>query len=925
MTLSAGTRLGVYEVTGAIAAGGMGEVYRARDTKLGRDVAIKLVLDAFAADRDGMARFEREARSLAALNHPNIATLHGMEEAGGRHFLVMELVDGPTLAELIAAGVPLDAALKMAIQIADALEAAHEKGVVHRDLKPANIKLTADDAVKVLDFGLAKAMDSAGSPEGLRYDGHSPTFTATHLHQGYGGQAGTMAGAILGTAAYMSPEQARGMAADHRSDIFSFGVVLYEMLSGRQPFQGETVSDVLASVLARDPDLASLPPDLAPRLSDLVRRCLEKHPKRRWQAIGDVRHELELIASHARIPPDSGSVTAAPKPLWRRALPIAVTGFAAAGIGVAAMTWARPASPPPPVSRFTVPYDEGEQRTSATRPALAISPDGLRIAYLANRQIRIREIGSFESRALPGAVLGGGVGTPTNIVFSPQGTAIAYNETPVGTIKQIAVAGGPPATVCSPSETSIGLSWYGDFIYLTSADGLQRCAVVGGQPEVVIKTPPDHATTRPQLLPDGRLLFSMSSKRSVTTLDRWREADVVVQRPGDAAPTVLFQGGNDPRYLASGHIVYVSEGILYGRTFDSRATAVGPAVPLVEGIFRSNGGGAGTWWYAVSDTGTLVYQPGPVGGSSTARIRISAYDRAGRAEALKIPAGPYTDPRVSPDGRMLAYNVYDGSDVSVWVFGMAGTESPRRLTIGGRDRFPTWSADSKRVFFQSDREGDLGLFVQPADGSGSAVRLTKAAKDAAHVPLSASPDDAVLLFDETRNNRTSVMAYSFKDKTSTPYGGIKSMLPTSAVFSPNGRWVAYAMRAEGQRLSASFVQPYPATGAKFQISANAEDAHHQVWSRDGKELLYTAGPGLSVILSVNTAGPTFSWGPAPAFPRNFANLPPSNERPFDTWKNAKGELVIVGLSPSSVDPSRPERIENRVVLNWVEELKARVK
>jgi serine/threonine-protein kinase len=350
-------------------------------------------------------------------------------------------------------------------------------------------------------------------------------------------------------------------------------------------------------------------------------------------------------------------------------------------------------------------------------------------------------------------------------------------------------------------------------------------------------------------------------------------------------------------------------------------------VPLVEGIFRSSGSlGGGTWWYAVSDTGTLVYQPGLVGASSTARITIAAFDRAGKAEVLKIPPGPYTEPRVSPDGSMLAYGVDDGRDVSIWVFGMAGTASPRRLTFGGRDRFPAWSADSRRVIFQSDREGDLGLFAQPADGSGSAVRLTTADKGAAHVALSASPDGAILLFDETRINRTSLMAYSFKDRTSAPYGGVASTLPTSATFSPNGRWVAFAMRGEGQPLSASFVQPHPATGAKFQISANAEDGHHQTWSRDGKEIFYTPGPGsVFVALAVDTDGPTLSFGPAPPFPRTFANQPPSSQRPFDTWKNANGQSLIIGLSASGADPSHPERVENRVVLNWFEELKSKVK
>src|SRR5438874_9863294 len=339
MPLPAGTRFGAYEILSALGAGGMGEVYRARDTKLGRSVAIKILPDTLAADPERIARFEREAKMLAALNHPHIAALYGMEESGGRHFLVMEPVEGETLAERLQRGaMPIEEALKIVHQIVEALEAAHEKGIVHRDLKPANVKVTPDDKVKVLDFGLAKAV--ADEPMvGARQTGsdaatHSPTLS----------MVATQAGVILGTAAYMSPEQAKGLPADHRSDVFSFGCVLYEMLTGRQPFQGETVPDVMASVLARDPDLNGLPPNLNPRLPDLLKRCLDKHPKRRWQAVGDLRAEIEAIAVAPRAVPTVQVVAAPPKPSWKRGVPAVAGAIMASAITGAVMWTLRPSA-----------------------------------------------------------------------------------------------------------------------------------------------------------------------------------------------------------------------------------------------------------------------------------------------------------------------------------------------------------------------------------------------------------------------------------------------------------------------------------------------------------------------------------------------------------------------------------------------------
>ena len=918
MLLPTGTKLGSYEIIATLGAGGMGQVYRARDRKLGREVAIKVILDAFVSDRERLARFEREARALAALNHQNVATLYGMEQADGRHFLVMELVDGPTLQQAIGeSGLDVGRTIHLAVQIAEGLEAAHEKDIVHRDLKPANIKIAADDKVKVLDFGLAtsgrdEASGSSASPA------NSPTLTAM----------GTQAGVILGTASYMSPEQARGMAADHRSDIFSFGVVLYEMLSGRQPFQGQTVSDVLASVLAREPDLSALPPDLAPRLSDLVKRCLEKHPRRRWQAIGDVRHELELIAPNPRKLDDATNqvavaapVLAAPRPLWRRLLPVAAAIVITAGVTLAATMFARPAPPPAQVSRFAIPFGEGLPIT--IRPILAISPDGTRLAYVSNRKLLVREIAEFDARTV--AVTASTI-APITPVFSPQGTDVAYFDNAEQAIRRVPITGGPATTICRMTEVPNGLTWSGDVIYFPVTAGMMRVAAAGGSPELVIKQDPDESMTRPHVLEGGRLLFSLA-KRETNQADRWLNARIVVQRPGEANPTTVLEGGSDPRYLSSGHLVYLAGGVLYGRRFDPSRLASGPPVPLVHGIFRSTGGaGAGLYWYSVAENGTLVYQPGAVGASGLTKLAIAMFERDGKVIATKIPPGPYWYPRLSPDGQRIAYGVDDGRDVSVWVYDVVAGGSPRRLTFGGRDGYPAWTSDSRRVIFQSDREGDLGLYAQPADGSGTAVRLTTAEKGTAHVPQSVSHDGSVLLFDETKDNRTSLKAYSFKGQSISSYGNVQSMMPTGAVFSPNGRWVAYALRDERQSQSVVIIQPYPATGVKYQISPNTEDGHHQVWSRDGKELFYTPGPGtIFTALAVNTAGQPFSFAPAPAFARLFLNNPPSSERPFDIGQNAKGEPTILGLTTNTTDPGREERIELRVVLNWIEELKARVK
>jgi Tol biopolymer transport system component/predicted Ser/Thr protein kinase len=916
MPLTTGTRLGLYEIVAPLGAGGMGEVYRARDTRLGREVAIKVVLEAFLADRERLIRFEREAKSLAALNHPNIATLLGMEEADGRHFLVMELVDGETLGEKLArAPLSLEHAISTARQIADALEAAHEKGIVHRDLKPANIKITPDDKVKVLDFGLAKAADAdPGSPNMSL--ANSPTVSAM----------ATQAGIILGTASYMSPEQARGMAADHRADIFSFGVVLYEMLTGRQPFQGETVSDVLASVLAREPDLGSLPPDIAPRLTELLNRCLQKQPKRRWQAIGDVRHELEIISGAPRHVPVTQTTmmpAAPPRPWWRRALPIAAAVIVTAAASGGAVWLARPKEPGRVVSRFVIPFGEGQERTLTNSQGLAIAPDGTSIAYVANAQIYVRAIGDLDARLLTrtGAVLGI---SPRELAFSPDGRSIAYAE-PEGdkfAIKRIEITGGAPVTVAAETATALLLDWRGDSIVVlatTSGGGpgsISRVAASGGQPERIIQLEQGEVASRPQMLDDGRVLYAVGPAQA-SGVD-WSKGRIVVQRPGEKVRTTIVEGGTDPRYLSSGHLIYQLNGVLYARTFDPSRLAAGGAVSVVEGVLRGVGGNNA--WYAVSDSGTLVYLPGAVSTGGSGELTPALFDRAGKAEPFQVPAGPYSEPRMSPDGRRIAFGSSDARDTSIWVYDLAAGGSARRLTFGGHDRFPVWSSDSQRVIFQSDREGDLGLFWQRADGVGTAERLTQPGKGIEHVPQSASPDGKVLLVDQTEGAKTALMTFAFKDKSMTPFGAIVSTHRTGAIFSPDGRWVAYTMGEPGASRDILSVQPFPATGSRVQISTNAETGHHPVWSSDGKELYYNPGPGGRLVAVTVMASQGFAFGPAPPVAKPFASNSGLVERTYDVARDGKRFL---GLMSAGVTATGSSRTELRVVLNLFDELKAR--
>jgi eukaryotic-like serine/threonine-protein kinase len=891
MALTTGTRLGPYEITGAIGAGGMGEVYRARDTKLGRAVAIKVILDQFAADEERIGRFEREAKMLAALNHPRIASLFGIEHVGGQHFLVMELIEGETLADRLRRGpMRVEDALPLAIQIAEALEAAHEKGVVHRDLKPANIKITPDGQVKVLDFGLAKMVEK-DAPDASA--ANSPTLS----------MMATQAGLILGTAAYMSPEQAKGFPADHRSDVFSFGTVFFEMLTGRQPFQGDTAPDVLASVLVRDPDLTSMPPNLNPRLRDLLRRCLEKSPKRRWQSIADVRAEIETIAADPRGESVLGYFAAPPRPLWRRAIPIVVTAIVAAAVsGFAVWRATRPA--PRPVIRFTVMLPEEQQFTNAGRHLIAVSPDGQQVVYVANQRLYLRPTSELHARPIPGSESEGGVLNP---VFSPNGQFVAYWTGADQTLRKIAVTGGASVTIGQVGRPH-GMRWDQSGVLVgQGSKGIVRVSAAGGTPESLVAVKENEIAFGPELLPDGQtVLFTLGTG---TATERWERAQIVAQSLKTGERRVIVDGGSDGRYLPTGHLVYAQGGLLLATAFDAgRMTTVGTPVPVIQGIRRADGNQTGAAQFSVSNTGTLIYIPGPASGTS-AYGDLVFVDRAGVVEKLKLPSGAYQVPRLSPDGKRLALAVEDVKGTNIWIYDVSSTSSIRQLTFEGQNRFPAWTPDGQRITFQSDREGDLGIFWQRADGIEAAQRLIKAPVGESYIPESWSRTGGLLMFAISKGLRFSLATFSIHDRKVAPFGHVQSAFPPNAHFSPDGRWVAYA-RYEPDS-NGIFVEPFPATGAKYRVATNGI---HPLWSPDGKELFYSSG---ALFVVTVTTGAGFEFSNKVQLPRPFQSQGPTAPRAFDSTPDGKR---LIGIAPSGQGPAGAST-QIEVVLDWFEEVK----
>lgn len=920
LALAPGTRVGPYEIVSPIGAGGMGEVYRARDTKLNRDVAIKVLPASFASDPDRLARFDREAQVLAALNHPNIAHLHGLEESGGVGALVMELVEGEDLSALIVRGpISLADAVPIAKQIADALEAAHELGIIHRDLKPANIKVRGDGMVKVLDFGLAKALDpaAASSPDAA----NSPTLSVR----------GTQMGMIIGTAAYMAPEQARGKVVDRRADIWAFGAVLYEMLSGQRAFKGDEISDILASVIKDDVDWQALPAEIPESIRRLLRRCLEKDPKRRLRDIGEARIALEDPASSVPAAgPEGPALRSASQtaPLWLRALPIAATAVVVGAVAVAAMWSLKP--PPeaaPVVTRFPILLPDDQLVTRRRVGMLAVSPDGARVVYSANGQLYLRSMEDVEARPIPGT--NDDAEMP---FFSPDGQWVGYASLREGSIKKVAIRGGSPLTLCKV-ERSWSPRWEGDTIVFAGLAGIMRVSANGGEPELIAKTSESEVADGPQLLDEGRwLLFTLAS--FLSGAGRWDGAQIVVQSMASGERRVVARGGSAARFVPTGigsrdraqrgegHLVYAVGNSLLAVPFDlTRLEAIGAPVPVVEQVARASLAAAqsGVAQYDVSSTGVLVYLPGTSGGSEPKALAYAGLD--GKVETLPLPAQQYIHPRLSPDGTQLVVGTDDGRGADVWVYDLKAGGALRRLTFGGRNLFPIWTPDGHYITFQSDRDGDTAIFRQRADGGGGAERLTKPEAGVSHEPESWSPDGKTLSFNLINGTNQGVWTIA-----TDPEAQPRTFVDTTGVekhssFSPDGRWLAYMASGRPGEIS-TFIQPFPPTGAKYEISAPG--GRTPAWSPDGKQLfVHVVNTNRFFVVDIRTEqGLTFGT-PVP-LPIG-GTIHPTSQRNYDVTPDGKRLIVVLPAEADGTDPTRSAEQQINVVLNWFEELRTRAR
>ena len=661
MSLQPGTTLGSYTVTAKIGQGGMGEVYRARDTKLDRDVALKVLPEAFTSDPDRLARFEREAKVLASLNHPNIGSIYGLEEADGIKALVLELVEGPTLADRIKQGpIPVDEALPIAKQIAEALEAAHEQGVIHRDLKPANIKVKNDGTVKVLDFGLAKAFQPDASDPSMSM---SPTISLT--------AAATQMGMVIGTAAYMAPEQAKGLPVDKRADIWAFGAVLFEMLTGRKPFVGDDVSDTLALVLKFEPEWDSLPAETPARIRQLIETCLQKDPKQRVHDVADVR--LAMEGAFETIAP-AGEAAVAPgavQPTWRRLLPLVATAVVV-GLGVGLAVWSVARPEPPVVARFEHELPDGQRFASIGRPITALSPDGRAFVYNTADGLYLRAIGELDARLIPGTA-----SSLTSPVFSPDGQTIGYWDRAATELKRIAISGGALVTITAAPDNPYGVTWESDgTILYGQADGIWHVPDTGGTPELLIPAEEGERLHGPQMLPGGEwVLFTF---RPAGT-GAWDEAQIVVESLTTGERETLITGGRDARYVPTGHLVYGLNGVILAVPFDvGNRQVVGGPVSLIEGVGAGADINSGAMHFALADNGSLVYVRGSAGGSDM--VSLVWVGRDGDEESIPAPPRAYGRPRVSPDGTRVAVDITDGDNTDVWIWDLA-RETPTQLTF----------------------------------------------------------------------------------------------------------------------------------------------------------------------------------------------------------------------------------------------------
>jgi len=873
----------------------MGEVYRARDTRLKRDVALKILPESFAADPDRLARFQREAEVLAAVNHPHIAAIYGLEDTDSVRALVLELVEGETIADRIARGaLSLDEALPIAKQIAEALEAAHEQGIIHRDLKPANIKVTPDGVVKVLDFGLAKLAEPAGGGQpaaGGAQLSMSPTITSPAMMTGVG--------VILGTAAYMAPEQAKGREADKRSDIWAFGCVLLEMLTGQGPFAGDDVSDTLANVLKREPDWSAVPASVPPSIRALIRRCLAKDRRKR---VADISTALFALDEYASL---SGPGTVAAVPLsrtqqWRRVAARATVVLMIAAVATT-LTWFATRPAPPRVERFTIaPTGTSALRIDTVDRSVAITPDGTRVVYVGNSgtQLFVRALDQLEPRAIAtGSTLRG-------VFVSPDGQWVGFVDGNL-TLKKVAITGGPTATVAQMDGGSRGATWARDdtiiFAAASPATGLQRVSAAGG--EITVLTKPDLERAEgdhvwPEFLPGGEaVLFTI-----VPFTGGIDNAQVAVLDLRTGTSKVLIRGGIDAHYVPTGHLVYGLTGTLRAVAFDlAQLEVTGTPAPVLEGIVTTPTGAADV---AVAANGSLVYLPGGVGGGSQQTVVL--VDRHGRASPLPgLPLDAYRDVRVSPDGTRLAL----ATQADVWTYDLVRATLSRLTTDPASDRSPLWTPDGQRIVFTSNRRGYPELFSRPADGTGSDERFLTRTKNLTDLRANGwSADGRQLLFTEVA--ATSAIGRMDIDHPSDAKVLVKSDSPSPV--SPNGGWMAYQSNVSGR--NEIYVERYPELGSRQQISTDG--GVRPLWSRDGRELFFSSQDGRQMLAVPVQTGTTFVAG-RPQVLFESAIFMGAGNRPYDIAPD--GRFIII--RGGQAEPGGGTAWNMILVENWFEELK----
>jgi len=917
-----GRRLSEYEVTARIGAGGMGEVYRARDVKLGRDVAVKVLPAPMAHDTARISRFKREAQILATLNHPHIAAIYALEESENVVALVLELVEGATLADRIHHGrLAMNDALTIACQTAEALEAAHAKGIIHRDLKPANIKAPAGGTVKVLDFGLAKAIDEETDRD--------RTQLATVVDA-------TQEGTIVGTATYMSPEQARGRAVDTRTDIWAFGCVMYEMITGRKAFEGETVTDCLAAILEKDPDWTALSPLAPPSVVALIKRCLEKDVQRRLTDIAEARRELEDLLATVTGPlssrPDEGS---AKRRVPRLTYAVSIVALLVAGaFGVRAVRQLR-LEP----ERIDIALANDEFIPSTHSSELALSSDGALIAYASSKRMASmprmysgsdRAADSNQSGDMSGAMLsmamteqiyvrpiGKGVARPlggalgSGPFFSPDGKSLGFWHAPTGTLRRAAITGGAPVKICDAVSGIAGATWGPDDTIVFAWFDLFRVPASGGSPITLLKVDEERGERflrHPSFLPSGRaILFTVGMADSYS----YDDADIGVLSLDTGKKRILVRGGTSPRYAPSGHLIYARAGTLLAVPFDAEKLEVtGQPFPVVNGVFMSANTGMAA--FSISQTGHLVYAAGPEERGTRVPVWVN---KNGSRSGLPLRPQSYLHPRLSPDGRQLAIEV-EGASHDIFTYDFARGGEPTKMSFDGASHWPSWTPDGRRLTFRSWKTGSMTMWWMLADRSNPPELLTTIGS--MQSPESWSPDGKTLAFTQMDDPQRGSDIYTLSlDGDKKPRALLQTKFSEgSPKFSPKGAWLAYSTNESGQ--PEVWAMAY-GTGERIHISTNG--GTDPLWRRDGRQLYYRLGDQMMVVdvsygPSLKASKPRLLWrGDYLAGAGSSCGMAGPTSANYDVTPDGERFLMIEDASSTAAS----ERL--RVVSNWSVELK----